>query len=150
MCESANYIGYINCKPKDEFMNPEGFEIIDKALYDFTGLRLKSVTRIKFDGLSENLCTRPYDKELANDARWKCFGRFTVNRTIAFWSVMNYDGSNKSFENWALRFFYKYFDIDLANAGYSAELMWGNPRFEKPFKKLLKPHTCFSCCCGNS
>ena len=31
-CESANYIGYINCKPKDEFMNPEGFEMIDKAL----------------------------------------------------------------------------------------------------------------------
>lgn len=114
-------------------MNPEGFEMIDKALYDFTGLRLKSVARIKFDGLFEKLYTRPHNKELAKDAKWNCFGRFTVNRNMVFGSVMNYDGSNKSFEKWALEFFYKYFDIDLANAGYSAELLLGNPRLEKSF-----------------
>ena len=69
---------------------------------------------------------------------------------MVFGSVMNYDGSNKSFEKWALEFFNKYFDIDLANASYFAELLWSNPRLEKSFKKLLKPHACFGCCgCGN-
>ena len=46
ICESLNFVGYINCDPKAEFLNRQGIETIDEALFEITGLRITSSLNI--------------------------------------------------------------------------------------------------------
>ena len=151
VCESPKFHGYINCDPKREYLNADGIKIIDNALFELTGLRIKSISIIKSRGLAEFIYKRPASIPLANDSKWITAYKLKRDRTTLMYACMPEFDDGDNFLKKLVFFLKKYFDL---NEGiglyyqYNLECHSGEPTSNSDFKKLLKHHGSYNCC-GN-
>ncbi len=151
ICETLNFVGYINCDPKSEFLNRQGIATIDEALYKITGLRIKSVTIKKITGLGKPIYERSKDTPLTNDSGWSTVLKLRRNKELLFFACINDNFSKKEIYDKLIPFFEKYFQLYYDSFdNYNYELLTANPGTDNTFKPLLKHHRNYRCCGNDS
>ena len=147
ICESLNFVGYINCDPKPEFLNRQGITTIDEALFKITGLRIKSVSLKDVTGLAKPIYERSKDTPLTNDSGWTTIIKLRRNKKLLFFACINNKFSLKDIDNIIIPFFEKYYQLDYNSFDfYDQELLTANPGTDNNFKPLLKHHRNYLCC----
>ena len=150
ICESLNFVGYINLIPREEYFNSQGIAEIDDSLNRITGLRIKSITENIHRGLSNTIYKRPETLLLSNDSEWSTAIKLKLNGKLIFYACINDNNiPRKVLKDNIKSFFEKYFKIDkYMTHFYEFESTYANPGQDYSFKPLLKHHNNYSCC-GN-
>lgn len=150
ICESLNFVGYINIIPKEEYFNSQGIPEIDNSLNKITGLRIKIITENIHRGLSNTIYKRPETLLLSNDSGWSTAIKLKLNKKLIFYACINDKiVPRQELLDRLMDFFDKYFKIDMYGfRNYELEEIWANPGQDYTFKALLKHHNNYRCC-GN-
>ncbi len=151
VCESPRFNGYINCDPKQKYLNADGIKTIDNELFELTGLRIKSINVIKNRGLAEYIYKRPTSVALANDSDWNVVYKLKRGKEILMYACMPDFNNDRAFLQDLVLLLRKYFDMR-ESAGlyyeYTLDTVAESPFSGSAFKKLLKHHAGYNCC-GN-
>ncbi len=148
ICESLNFVGYINLIPREEYFNSQGIAEIDDSLNRITCLRIKSITEIIHRGLSNTIYKRPETLLLSNDSGWSTAIKLKLNGKLIFYACINDNLiPRKELKNSLKSFFEKYFVIDkYIGHDYDNEFIYANPGQNYTFKALLKHHNNYRGC----
>ena len=150
ICESMNFVGYINLIPREEYFNSQGIAEIDDSLNKITGLRIKSITENIHRGLSNTIYNRPETLLLSNDSGWSTAIQLKLNKKLIFYACINDKiVPRQELLDKLIDFFEKYFNTDKYGfRNYDLDETWSNPGQNYIFKPLLKHHNNYRCC-GN-
>ena len=149
VCETANYIGYINAQPKAKYLNEKGIEIIDNALFKLTGLRIKHVAKSDMNGLVTYVYKRPNDKILSDDSHWECGIKFMIDNRVRLFACVGIDDfPHEDYSKQLFIFFCKYFDVAAPGLFYRYGLISTVTNLSKDnqYRRLLKHHSAYRCC----